>query len=37
MAHFFTDWIFTATEEIPTPGSASLVAVGALVLARRRR
>lgn len=32
-----TDWIFTATYEIPSPGAASLAAAGLLVLARRRR
>lgn len=32
-----TDWLFTATYEIPTPGAAALAAVGGLLGLRRRR
>lgn len=32
-----TDWLFTATYEVPAPGAAALVGLGGLVLARRRR
>jgi uncharacterized protein (TIGR03382 family) len=32
-----TDWLFTAVYVIPTPGASSLLALGGLVLLRRRR
>jgi uncharacterized protein (TIGR03382 family) len=32
-----TDWLFTASYQIPTPGSVALVALGGLVAVRRRR
>lgn len=32
-----TDWLFTATLEIPTPGASALLACAGLVLMRRRR
>jgi uncharacterized protein (TIGR03382 family) len=32
-----TDWLFTATYEVPAPGAAALVGLGGLVLTRRRR
>lgn len=32
-----TDWLFTATYEVPAPGAAALMGLGGLVLARRRR
>lgn len=32
-----TDWLFTATYEIPAPGAAALAGIGGLLMARRRR